>query len=78
MVKCGKYGAKTRKKTVDLLKYFSHVQFTADSFKKTQLIHYNEQGVKLLTRKVIVQKKIHYMCITLFIIICFYNKYKNK
>lgn len=71
-------GLKQEKKTVDLLNYFSHVQFTADSFKKTQLIHYNKQRVKLLTGKVVVQKKIHYMCIHLFIIICFYNKNKNK
>lgn len=55
MFKCGKYGAKTREKiTVTLLNYFLIVQFTVDSLKKTQSIHYNKQIVKLLTRKAIV------------------------
>lgn len=43
-----------KKITFTLLNYFSHVQFTADSFKKTQLIHYNNQRVMLLTQKAIV------------------------
>lgn len=55
MVKCDKYGAKTRETiTFTLLNYFSHVQFTADGFKKTQSIQYNKQRVNLLARKAIL------------------------